>query len=359
MKYHLQMLSLGIVLLATVVPAATRPDLNDNILILYSDGEMFSDYWIFPDPATQFSATDGKVSDFWSFFWDRMNVAGLNMDYAFMASDYTLCAWNRCVTEPFYGHDDAKLTIRGACGAKGVYLYIEVEDDSWVESVDSSRDMVAFYFDQYNTTNGLNDSTKYINHSWAITATTKKIFASVGSSIPADSFIYGFYDTASKTMVEHRVCSGDSAYDGMAMEVIHVDSTHRVQEWFIPWRQWLGPGFSNPSNTQFGFTIEYNDADSALPGCSNTITWQGLCDPQCGPSVGFWGNIEVPGVAGVLPHKLVPSRPHLANKVEYYTFRGERISGTAVKASSLIVKRHSPADGIRMPALIGFREPRP
>ena len=332
MKRMLQLTMAGVVVCTAMAMAATAPDINDQVLVMYK---------LSAQQEAQFNGTDGQLSGFWAQ-WDALNAGGLTRDYIEMRSDITAVAWSRCATSPFAGADDAQLLIRAAYGANGAYFYCAVVDNQWVEPADWGTDMTDLYIDLFNTSNGLGDPLNYFNTGWSITPSTRQIQVSVGSSTPLSTFNYRYYEELQVDIIDHTVALGDATVDGMTMDLITTDATHRTQEWFIPWAVW---GItSQVEGAQYGFTGGYNDTDNDAMGCPNSLRWSGLCDPYCAADVSVWGNAQLGPTVGVLPRGTLRNagiaKHSVVKKTDFYTVRGEKISNPSmIRTANLVVKR--------------------
>ncbi|MDD5675396.1 MAG: hypothetical protein PHC61_14595, partial [Chitinivibrionales bacterium] len=91
------------------------PDVTDFVLVAYQ---------LSAAQEADFSTTDGIRAPFWNA-WD---VCTDKLDYQYC--DPSCCAGG---TVPMVGPLDAQLTVYAAYGQTGVYLYLKVEDDSWVD----------------------------------------------------------------------------------------------------------------------------------------------------------------------------------------------------------------------------------
>jgi hypothetical protein len=139
--------------------------------------------------------------------------------------------------------------------------------------------------------------------------------------------------------------------NGMAMEAIVVDETHKAQEWFLPWAQ-LGNGgvIGLLDGRRFGFTGGYNDSDGDGKFV-NCLRWKNM-DPYQGPTriaeaellfETTWGDLHMAEGIGVSdwdtrkpPRVIDPRRPFAApglnvQSVEYFTLQGRKLTPEAAQ----------------------------
>ena len=322
---------------AASIWAVTGPDVNDYTLVMYKLGG-----------GDHYSATDGVLSGFWSK-WDNYS-----RDYVSMKSDQSQYLYE--VGPKFQGGDDAGLAVRAAYNEKGVYLYCDVNDNSFVEPGAPGTwgtDVVDLYMDALNKA-GLENVENLFGAQWALSTSSKQLQVAMGNTAKVSSFNFRKYDAVDMlTMTNNNVpfgsgIIGDCNYDSINCEIITVSATRKIQEWYIPWSQWLGEGGAMPAvGTRLAFIAGYNDQDGDAAGQTKSLRWREHCDPYCGISKGLptWGEVEVgdfldPADVGVLKPMVKNQRNSVAGQAEYFTVRGEKISAArGLKASNLVVKR--------------------
>lgn len=323
--------SLAVVAIAIFSFAQTGIDPVDKVLVAK---------FLSASQEAQFSTTDRQISAFWAN-WDG--------DFISMKSDDPLYTRSVSTISPFNGPDDARLVVRAAYSTSGVYFYLAVTDNNWVDPGLWSNDAVYMFIDKLSSAE-IADQRNWIDPmQWAITYFSKQLLVPCGGTIPAASFVYCYYNDIDSTLTGLSFALKDPALGGLAMEVVSIDSVHKIQEWLIPWSQW-GVTDSIATGMKFGFTISYNDFDSGEVydgfNCVNSMDWIQLCTPYCLPDASLWGDIELgAGPIAVKPfaqNKIDCSRN--AVRTDLYTVRGEKVSGAA-KASGLVVKRQAVVNG--------------
>ena len=291
---------------------------------------------------TQFSATDAAVSVFWS---------GLSGDY-FELIPPDDCYPGSC---NFSGESDGSMTIKAAGTGRGIYLYIEVQDNVWVDwsgGTSYGDDSVDLYFDKLDANTiwtctdcliGLFDS--------KLSYSTQQFQVFMGASTPPSTFRFAYYDANmwSWTTVNMSWADAKAQY-GFDMEVVTVDATHKVQEWFFPWVKY-GTGYpvgENLNGKLLGFAGGYNDMDGDNPN-PDCLRWPNGKDPWIGDA-NYWGDIQLASDIGtVLDVPLSvqrPARGRLAQTVatgpaEYFSLRGERVPARTLRgvAGGIVVQR--------------------
>ncbi|MDD5673200.1 MAG: fibronectin type III domain-containing protein [Chitinivibrionales bacterium] len=260
----------------------------------------------------QFSTTDGIASPFWAA-WDSCPS---NLDYQYC--DPSCCAGG---TVPMVGPLDAQLTVYAAYGQTGLYLYLKVEDDSWIDYhvvannqygdySEWANDAVNIYLDNqpssaiyaaYDAGTALGVGTK-------TPSTRQYLLRFGGSTLPTAMYINEFnpaYLTdntlAAFTLTPHTFANA-AATLGIKNDIIgQISGNTRVQEWIFPWSQIGNPGLTAvpTMGTMTACNIGYNDVDVGMtsgvkalrvgkngdPGGPCIAT----CDPVNHPN---WQNIQ-------------------------------------------------------------------
>jgi hypothetical protein len=298
---------------------------------------------ITPMQEATFSSTDGTVSTFW---------AGLTGDY-FELVPPDDCYPGMC---NFSGTSDGTITVKAAGTGRGVYLYVEVQDNVWVDwsgGASYGDDSVDLYFDKldantvYTCTDcliGLYDS--------RLSYTTQQFQVFMGASTPPSTFRFQSYDANmwSWTTVDLSWADAKAQY-GFEMEVVTVDATHKVQEWFFPWQKY-GTGYpvgENMGGKLLAFAGGYNDMDGDNPD-PDKLRWPLGGDPWGGDQ-NYWGDVQLASDIGTVQEVVTSAvrGPALGAGIgvpegglaEYYTLRGERVPSRAVvgAASGIVVQR--------------------
>jgi hypothetical protein len=314
----------------------TAPNLSDAVLVAYQVPTADADF-------TSAGAT--AISSFWGT-WDGANASTLGMDIIKMDAGMSAYAQNRCAASAFTGAEDAGIEIRAAYSATAVYLYCAATDNSFVDYVGWQNDVVDIYVDAMNKANGLADAMNYFNpQQWGLTLTSKQIQVGMGGTSLPSVFNYRFYDNLAMTFTDHAESFGDASISGMTMKIVSSGSGKKIQEWYIPFTEF---GITETAEgTRYGFTGGYNDNDNGdAVDCTNSLRWQGLCDPYCAATADTWGELELgPTTSAVkMPLKASITRS-IAKSTNFYTIRGEKVSGST-RTAGLVVRHQVLNSGI-------------
>ncbi|MDD5674167.1 MAG: hypothetical protein PHC61_08395 [Chitinivibrionales bacterium] len=368
--------------LASIINAQTiyPPDVTDFVLVAYQLSAV---------QEGEFSTTGLARSPYWNA-WD---VCTDKLDYQYC--DPSCCAGG---TVPMDGPLDCQLTVYAAYGEAGLYLYIKVEDDSWVDYQNVvnnqygdysqwANDAVDMYFDNqpsssiyaaYDAGTALGVGTK--------TPSTRQYLLRFGGSTPPTAMYVNEFNPAylsdntlaAFTLTPHTFAEA-AATLGIKNVIIGQSSGNtRVQEWLIPWSQIGNPGLASvPSlGTMTACNIGYNDVDVGMtsgvkalrvgkngdPGgpCIET------CDPVNHPN---WQNIQYgpmlssqtagctwaeDGVINKLSQSAVANSKIVRN--EYFSLDGKRLDfkngALNVARNTIVINRTVTVNGVVHSALI-------
>ncbi len=294
--------------------------------------------------AGQFSASDGQVSAFWSqLSGDRIEL---------VAPDN--CATGAC---GFVGTDDASMLIRAGATTQGLYLYVEVQDNTFVDRASADAccdDSADLYFDELSANDiftcggscliGLYNST--------LSYTTNQVQVSMGATAPPPDFRFAYYDgTLWSWQTLNLTPAQAMELYGLQVEVVATDATHKVQEWFFPW-EYLGDGIAvgtDISATRIGFAGGYNDKDGDNPD-PDKLRWPGAGDPWAGDAqtVNYWGDILLPSGITVEPlsvrgpvRSVRDARVPAGASAARFTLTGQRVAGERNGATGVMVEKVS------------------
>jgi hypothetical protein len=311
-------------------------------------------YTLTPEQAQSFSASDNRVSDFWTSGW-----AG--RDYVQLVPPDN-CYPGNC--NFVGGATDARMTIKAGGTAQGLYLYVEIQDNIWVDrasDADIGADAVDLFFDDSSSAFiGTCTDCRIGLYSNFLTYTTAQFQVWMGGTVAPTGFNYQRYDplTWAWGATVLTWATAKSLY-GFEAEIITVDATHKVQEWFIPWTKFGNGGF--PEGTamagkRLAFAGGYNDKDGDN-ATEDKLRFTGK-DPWSTSITDAWGDMllaaDMPPVETVGVIKSAKTTGVSAGRViatEYYTLSGSRIAPENVKqlpANSVCVKVGRLADGRRL-----------
>lgn len=333
-------------LMAALIPALVSPclaagnDPNDGVLTVYELTDAQS---------SSFQAADQKISAFWDSWTGKDYIDMNTTSNSYPGRD----AWG--------GLDDARITIKAGYSKLGVYLYCEVTDNVWVDPVSGSEswgyDAVDLYFDNKSSAGiGAGGEAIMVNlaYGWALTYTSQQIQVWMGSTTLPTTFRYSYYDETywdwSRNEVEFATAA--TTYNGMAMEVVKKDDTHKTQEWFIPWSQVGVGGVSGAptAGTRFGFSGGYNDMDGE-GGAVKSLRWKQY-DPfsDAANAMASWGDLELePNSAARQMHRAPLGRPAAnVTSTQYFTLNGQKVrkgSLGMLRGAAGLIERSALADG--------------
>jgi len=305
-----------------------------------------------------FSTTDGQISAFWDSWGanDYIEMTTGNNSYPGRA--------------PWDGPDDAGITIKAAVTVNGLYFYMNIKDNVWVDASGGSdnwkMDAVDVFFDAQSS-DEINacqpDCLVNAAYNWALSFTSQQIQMWMGASALPTMFKFNFYDPLYFDW-SYNTTSFDNAktlYNGMHMEVVQVDATHKAQEWFVPWQNFgdVQNGVSGDlSGKKFAFTAGYNDmdGDGGDVGC---LRWK-KSDPFASVTAGHdpfgsWGNMQMPADLGSAQTGIVSrgardgiTASENVVSTQFFNLRGERIDIAAARrlsGNAFFVKRLLFKDG--------------
>jgi len=263
----------------------------------------------------QFNAHDGALTPFWS------TIGG---DYFELTPDNAqYCDTSSC---GFTGPQDAKMYVKLAATQACLYLYIEVQDNVWVDWTDPNSygdDSVDLYFDEMTgeevwTCTDCHAAPYGARMSYA----TQDFQVFMGASATPTELRMGYYNEATYTWVHQdglNVFTFDEIREkvGLEVEVVEIDATHKVQEWKFPWVGLGGGGLwvgTDLSNRKLAFCAGYNDKDGDNDQ-PHKLRWPGPRDPWLTADFyeygNQWGDMLLPPNMGVViaPGDPVPPPP--------------------------------------------------
>jgi len=335
-------LVLGAVLMVARLSLGQCDDPFDGTLCVYT---------LTPAQELEFSAVDGAVSPFWA------DMTGDHLDL--IPPDD--CAAGSC---NFTGVDDASMLVKAAGTRKGIYLYVAVTDNVWVDwsGGDSyGDDSVDFYFDALdaNTIFTCTDCLVGLYNS-TLSYTTQQFQVFMGAASIPTQFRFAYYDVEFWSWQTLTLTWANAkALYGFEAEIVSVDGVTKVQEWFFPWEK-FGGGLalgSDITNRRFGFCGGYNDMDGDNTS-PDKLRWPEAGDPWAGDAqtLNYWGDFLTDGSIGTV-YEVSVNRPTMSARpveggrvasTEYFTLDGQRIAAEAVRAgrvSGPVVERQTLSNG--------------
>jgi len=341
-------LFVGIVLCAMAFAINTYgqcDDLADKVLCVYT---------LNSTEIAAFSATDNAVSGFWTSNW-----AG--RDYVQLVPPDN-CYPGNCAFVG--GATDARMTVKAGGSAVGLYLYVEIQDNAWVDrtsATDIGADAVDLFFDDSSSAFiGTCTDCRIGLYGNFLCYTTAQFQVWMGATAPPTGFYYQYYDNALWSWSPHPVTWAQALAEyGFQAEVITVDATHKVQEWFVPWTKFGNGGFAEGTamaGKRLGFAGGYNDKDGDN-AVEDKLRFTGK-DPWSTVITDAWGDMlvaaDMPVVSALGVTKPAKAMGVSASHVvatEYYSLSGSRIAPQSLQqlpANSVCVKVSRFADGRRV-----------
>jgi hypothetical protein len=280
----------GLLLTFLCVVALSAQEEQEEYVTYETPGVDPTDYVLIAYPLTEeeltaFSTDDGKVSEFWSNDkWAERDWIDMNTEQnSFPGRD----EWD--------GPNDAAIKIQVGASSTGLHLYFEVTDDIFVDPIVDigtelggggsswQYDAVDIYFDYMSSEQVLSRSemeSARPNAPWDLTITSQQFQCWMGATEIPDQFRFNYYDVVfwDWSYKYYSFEEAETNLNGMGMEAIIVDETHKAQEWFLPWAQ-LGTGGVEGllDGRRFAFTGGYNDIDGDGKFV-NSLRWKNL-DP--------------------------------------------------------------------------------
>jgi hypothetical protein len=337
---------------AMVSVRATGVDPSDAILIAYT---------LTPVQKAEFSATDGKISKFWETDWIGRDYIDMNT----ATSSYP-------GVDNWEGEDDARMSIKAAGDAEGLYLYMEVSDNLFIDpdaSFGYQYDACDLYFDALSSDEIRTGGTEiFVNpgYGWAMTFTSQQFQIFMGGATIPNAMRYNYYDPLYFDFTFNHFTFEEipSRYMGMAIEVVRIDETSKAQEWFIPWN-YIGvvgiPAGTVLAGRKFGFAGGYNDMDGNADAV-NMLRWR-TRDPFSPTPDGSgvsqyglesWGDIEMdadmPAAKGVgVRYGAVKGRVKANDRIAhsaFYNLRGGKIGfKEGITRNKVLVQRSVLSNG--------------
>lgn len=240
-------------------------------------------------------------SAFWSRFNDRHSTIRMSGEtHARQGSSFSIV-----------NTVDARLLVRAAHSARGLYLWMEVVDNEFVEPSPApteynNRDAVDVLIDRKSSAwiNNPANVRWAVNLDWGLWLTTKQIQIAVGGrGAPG---VLKLQQADPFEIVFDRFVSRDDARRLRGIVVRHhrLDPLTRAVELFLPWSEVGGHGglLGEPAfGTRMAFSPSYNDVDGSES--RKALAWVGGRSPwdfsaQRGEAPRGWGDLEIGPMLG-------------------------------------------------------------
>jgi hypothetical protein len=342
---RLSIAAVAVLAVAGSMQAQVNP--NDDILLFYK---------LTADQKAAFSTSDGQIADFWTNGWSG--------DYIDMNTDNNSYPGR----DNWSGTDDARITIKAAADETGLYFYMKVNDDTWVDApggdADWGYDACDLYFDSKSSEELANGGEAILVNpafGWALSFTSQQYQVWMGSGVTVPNrFGFNYYDDLYFTWSYNSVQFNQAAvlYNGMAMEVVSVDATTKSQEWFVPWSHVGTGGISGTitAGTQFGWTGGYNDRDGDGAAEADCLRWTNGYDPftsDDAQALASWGDMEAAEDITISTPTLRSAAQSIRDgakvvSTQYFTLRGELLPSadlSQISGHSMILQRKVLSNG--------------
>ncbi len=299
----------------------------------------------------QFVAGDGELSAFWAGIdADYFQLVPSNPQYVFPEAD------------GFTDDNDASVYVKAAASSSALYLYMEVQDNVWVDWSNPTRygdDSMDLYFDEQDAESAwANPEGPYNSH---LTKTMKQLQVFMGATTVPQELRVTWYDAENYTW--NSMEGAKQAYTfaeakekwGIEVDVIEVDATHKQQEWKLPWWGYASGGVTGGTNlldTKLAFAGGYNDVD-ADGEAPDKLRWPGPKDPWVSSAAdNQYGDLLFPDIT--VPVVETPRAAPVAKaavqgvSTHLYTLTGQRVSSSRLPgraATGVLVQRQVLKDG--------------
>lgn len=238
---------------------------------------------------SQFGAQDGVVSPFWEGIESQVQMNPRENGAA--ESKFSIV-----------NTADARLTMKAAHSARGMYLYLEVADDHFVECNPDryyDTDAIDLLIDSRSSAEVTDQANnpELINQFWGLSLTTKQVHVAFGDRKQPPFFLLNYADPWDFTQHRHTFQEAREQL-GIEIRIIRRSPMVRIQEWFLPWAEVGNGGLEcEPAiGSKLAFAIGYNDIDPGselvkkLRLVDGTSPWQFGAKDEAPRG---WGDIQV------------------------------------------------------------------
>jgi hypothetical protein len=162
---------------------------------------------------------------------------------------------------------DINVTVKAAHSRRGLYLYFEITDDRFIDSIGesyNSTDAIEVLLDgQSSAVINTPEKTAFLNPGWGLTLSTRQYQVATGGvqwptamrrNLPSP------WDMAYKTW---SLADAKQRF-GIVVRHSKQGRMKRVQEWFLPWSELSGGTLADEPavGTALGLALGYNDQDT-------------------------------------------------------------------------------------------------
>jgi hypothetical protein len=246
-----------------------------------------------------FAATPDRVSPFWSAIdASHDSLEMLPKTHAREGHQFSI------VTTA-----DARVKVKAAHSARGLYLYYEVTDNYFMEADEDPNeyhkiDALDALIDSKSSTE-LNDPSnrlQAINAEWNLYLTTTQYQVAFGRDRAPRVMRHIFADPWDVVFNKVVAIADVERYHGLKIHHAKIDTLRRAQEWFLPWSKF---GFKKEPmvGKRIAFSLGYNDTDPGsaakeLRSIDNTNPWSFSASSEAYPK--GWGDIEIGPMVGAV-----------------------------------------------------------
>jgi hypothetical protein len=235
------------------------------------------------DSATRasFSTSDGAASLFWSE-WQEGDSLALSSDTI--------------------GGSQARIIVKAAATAEGLYVFAGVVDDSLVHLFQtgwtkSYSDGLGILIDTLNSQQVASCIRSGCSYYAGVTYSSQNLWVPVGSGSPTEPSAepnWGWCEMNYYWFRYYGAQLADSA--GIGVEWQHPSPNQCDLEFFVPWATLrLQPG-ATLAGRRFALSVAYDDVDADTANAA-MLAWPSLPDPW---HDGVWGDILLPESIGVV-----------------------------------------------------------
>ena len=261
-------------------------------------------YGLTADQEKTFAADPRAVSAFWNAIDDKHDRIFMDQrNHNREGSTFSIV-----------NNRDATLLVKAAHSARGLYLYLEVTDNQFLNydptlSGYLATDCLSVLLDSKSSAVILDpkNAPNYINQGWGLCLSTVQYQIAFGNDAPPPMFRFNYADPWDMNF-KFETFANARAQKGIEVRWVKLDRFHRVQEWFLPWTAIGRPGdlAAEPAvGTRLAFAPSYTDRDKGGedPGTPKTLAWINHSSPwnfsaTRGEAPKGWGDLEIGPMLG-------------------------------------------------------------
>jgi hypothetical protein len=243
-----------------------------------------------------FDATPDRVAPFWADIDTSHSIVMLPATNAREGSAFSI------VTSM-----DARLRIKAAHSARGLYLCFEANDNRFMNAnldpaLYGKTDALDVLLDSHSS-QWINDPANVlqaVNPGWGIFLTTKQYMVAYGNDAPPTQMKRLFPDPWDIVFNAMTTVADVRKRTGIQVRFTKINRLTRVQEWFIPWSELgrIGADTAEPElGTRFAFAPGYNDLDPGEP-LGKELRWIAAATPPAPAAPAAAAPVGAPAAGG-------------------------------------------------------------